>query len=360
MDSPGFCEQYCTYTAMDNASKEIISMVNIDKRETNRNSVIMEKEGFVRTLETLGEELNVTEVCTDAHSQIAALFNKGLFKDSGIHHSWDIWHGSKNLNKKLVAAGQQKGCSDLLAWSRDICNHFWHCCKTANSYSQFMDMWLGLLHHVIGEHEWSLDSCDHGPLGETRVTCDHGPLEDSRDKDWMEADGLAHQRLREIVLDARWLKNIDKYLHFRSTADLESFHNHILMYASKRYSFSPPVYEARTLFADLDYNHHLNRPAKRKADGSIQYGKLYNKRSRTWRLHTVKVEKDYSYITDLQRTILRRRLAAARGMADTKPSRPDDPRRLGPLCGVPAPTTQELLQKQVSRGLAQTPPPTGS
>lgn len=77
------------------------------------------------------------------------------------------------------------------------------------------DMWLGLLHHVIGEHEWSLDSCDHGPLGETRVTCHHGPLEDSRDKDWMEADGLAHQRLREIVLDARWLKNIDKYLHFR-------------------------------------------------------------------------------------------------------------------------------------------------
>ncbi|XP_015251285.1 PREDICTED: uncharacterized protein LOC107098251, partial [Cyprinodon variegatus] len=202
MDSPGFCAQYCTYTAMDNDSKQIISMVNLDKRETNRNSVIMEKEGFVRTLETLREELNVTEVCTDAHSQIAALFNKGLFKDSGIHHSWDIWHGSKNLNKKLVAAGQQKGCAGLLAWSRDICNHFWHCCKTSNSYRQFMDMWSGLLHHVTGEHEWSLYSCHHGPL------------EDSRDKEWIEADSLAHQRLREIVLDARWLKNIDKYLHF--------------------------------------------------------------------------------------------------------------------------------------------------
>ncbi|XP_038136201.1 uncharacterized protein LOC119780282 [Cyprinodon tularosa] len=330
---------------MDNDSKQIISMVNLDKRETNRNSVIMEKEGFVRTLETLREELNVTEVCTDAHSQIAALFNKGLFKDSGIHHSWDIWHGSKNLNKKLVAAGQQKGCAGLLAWSRDICNHFWHCCKTSNSYRQFMDMWSGLLHHVTGEHEWSLYSCHHGPL------------EDSRDKEWIEADSLAHQRLREIVLDARWLKNIDKYLHFRSTADLESFHNHILMYASKRYSFSPPVYEARTLLAGLDYNHHLKRPAKRKADGTIQYGKLYNKRSRSWRLHMEKVEKDYSYIDDLQRTILRRRLAATRGMADPRPSRPDDPRRLGPLSGVPAPTTQELLLKQVSRGLAQTPPP---
>lgn len=76
MDSPGFCAQYCTYTAMDNASKQIISMVSLDKRETQRNSVIMEKEGFVRTLETLCQELDVTEVCTDAHSQIAALFSK--------------------------------------------------------------------------------------------------------------------------------------------------------------------------------------------------------------------------------------------------------------------------------------------
>ena len=70
MDSPGFCAQYCTYTAMDNSSKQIISMESLDKRETQRNSVIMEKEGFVHTLETLRQELNVTEVCTDAHSQV--------------------------------------------------------------------------------------------------------------------------------------------------------------------------------------------------------------------------------------------------------------------------------------------------
>jgi hypothetical protein len=57
----------------------------------------------------------------------------------------------------------------------------------------------------------------------------------------------------------------------RSTAELESFHNHILMYASKRFSFSPPVYKARTLLAALDYNHHVHRPVKRKADGSIEY-----------------------------------------------------------------------------------------
>ena len=76
MDSPGFSAQYCTYTAMDNESKKIMCTVNIDKRETMRNSVIMEKEGFVRAFETLRRELQIEEFCTDAHSQISALFSK--------------------------------------------------------------------------------------------------------------------------------------------------------------------------------------------------------------------------------------------------------------------------------------------
>lgn len=65
----------------------------------------------------------------------------------------------------------------------------------------------------------------------------------------------------------------------------------------------------------------------------------------------MKVEKDYSYIPELQSTILHRRLVAQRGMAGSRTSRPDDPRTLGVLSGVPAPTTEELLEKQVSRGL---------
>ena len=40
-----------------------------------------------------------------------------------------------------------------------------------------------------------------------------------------------------------------------STADLEAFQNHMLMYASKRYAFCRPVCEARVLPAALDYHH---------------------------------------------------------------------------------------------------------
>lgn len=156
-------------------------------------------------------------------------------------------------------------------------------------------MWIGLLHHVTGEHSWALGSCHHGPLSETR------------ERNWIESNSVAHQKLTELILDARWLKDIPKYLHFRcaitcfyqlccstlhsvpqllllftkiftlsifffyrSTAELESFHNHILMYASKRFSFTPPVYNARILLAALDYCHHINRCPKKTADGKIQ------------------------------------------------------------------------------------------
>ncbi len=76
MDSPGHCAQYCTCTAMENDSQEIISIITVDKRETGRNSVVMEREAFVRTVDRLLEEVKLVEVCTDAHVQISALMSK--------------------------------------------------------------------------------------------------------------------------------------------------------------------------------------------------------------------------------------------------------------------------------------------
>ena len=76
MDSPGHCAQYCTYTVMENDSREIISVVTVDKRQTGRNSVIMEREAFVQTVDILMKEVKLVEVCTDAHVQISALMSK--------------------------------------------------------------------------------------------------------------------------------------------------------------------------------------------------------------------------------------------------------------------------------------------
>ena len=77
MDSPGHSAQYCTYTAMDHSTKKIVSLQTVDKRETGRSSVRMEKEAFLRTLDYLeGKQIRVTEVVTDAHGSIAAHLRK--------------------------------------------------------------------------------------------------------------------------------------------------------------------------------------------------------------------------------------------------------------------------------------------
>nr|XP_055045767.1 uncharacterized protein LOC129431767 [Misgurnus anguillicaudatus] len=251
MDSPGFCAEFCTYTTMENDTKKIVSIVNMDKRQVGGNSVAMEKATFMETMDTLCPKLgNVKEFCTDANIQISALFNSGQYKDCGVKHSLDIWHGAKNLSKKILAAGHEKDCALLLSWNRDICNHFWYSCKEAETFEAFNNLWTGVLHHVTGVHEWYFGACRHGPL------------EEDRNKEWIPKGSAAHRRLQTIVYDARWLKNIPKYLSFRSTSDLKSFHNHILMYASKRFCFKPPVYYARTLLAGLDYNYHLRSSNK--------------------------------------------------------------------------------------------------
>lgn len=66
-----------------------------------------------------------------------------------IKHSHDIWHAAKNLGKKVVAAGQNKECRELLEWSRDIVNHFWYSCSYATDVDSFMvSRYLFVLHLV--------------------------------------------------------------------------------------------------------------------------------------------------------------------------------------------------------------------
>ncbi|XP_070405919.1 uncharacterized protein [Nothobranchius furzeri] len=251
MDSPGHTAQFCTYTTMENDSKDIISVVTVDKRQTNRNSVIMEKHAFIQTFDNLLADLNITEIVTDAHMQISALLDprKGRYKEKAIIHSLDVWHAAKNLTKKLHMAGILKGNSILLVWLKDIINQFWYICQKAQHRDMFNDMWVGVLHHVTGKHEWTRGKCDHGPLDAT-----------TSDKELMVPGSPPHEALQRIMFNRRWLKDVTKYLTFRSTSELESFQNCILMYAGKGFAFSPPVYEARCLLAALDYNHHNHRP----------------------------------------------------------------------------------------------------
>ena len=78
-DSPGHCAQYCTYTLMDCESKSIVSTITVDKRETSLNSVNMEKLALHRSLEVLSGKLDISELVTDAHVQIAAYISESCY-----------------------------------------------------------------------------------------------------------------------------------------------------------------------------------------------------------------------------------------------------------------------------------------
>ena len=64
-------------------------------------------------------------------------------------------------------------------------------------------MWSGLLHHVAGVHQWFFGACFHKP-----------DFVES-DKDKILYNTVAHDRLKEIVMNPRFLKDVHKYLTFR-------------------------------------------------------------------------------------------------------------------------------------------------
>lgn len=62
---------------MEQESKKILTLKTVDKRMTERKSVIMEKAGFQLALNDLLEAgLDVKEVVTDAHLGIGSLMSK--------------------------------------------------------------------------------------------------------------------------------------------------------------------------------------------------------------------------------------------------------------------------------------------
>ena len=77
MDSPGHCAQYCSYTMMENTTKEIVSIITMDKRHTAGKSTNLEKACFTKSMTVLTQKrVGVSEVVTDSHMQITALMSK--------------------------------------------------------------------------------------------------------------------------------------------------------------------------------------------------------------------------------------------------------------------------------------------
>ena len=46
-----------------------------------------------------------------------------------------------------------------------VSNKFWHSAAASErSEEKVRDNWMGVVHHVCGEHKWNCGSCNHGSL----------------------------------------------------------------------------------------------------------------------------------------------------------------------------------------------------
>lgn len=105
--------------------------------------------------------------------------------------------------------------------------------------------WIGVLHHVCNQHEWTGGKCNHGELEEHEL-----PWSDRRDKDF--------EALQKVILDPQLLDSFKYYVRFRHTGRIECANSLSLVYTPKRCSYSYKVYKARK---QLDWNFHMNLEA---------------------------------------------------------------------------------------------------
>lgn len=98
----------------------------------------MEAEGFKRSIASLKTHgVDVQEIVTDAHPQISSIIKKNF---PNIRHSYDMWHGAKNLGKKLAAVAWSKGKEILKPWLSDITNHFFYSADTCDRNVEIMQL----------------------------------------------------------------------------------------------------------------------------------------------------------------------------------------------------------------------------
>ncbi|XP_033754344.1 uncharacterized protein LOC117337464 [Pecten maximus] len=345
-DSPGHSAMFCTYTFLEYESKDIVACEIIDKRMTQLKSTLMEKEGLIRAMKfIINGGANIKEVCTDAHVQIA-YFLKQTYPD--MKHSYDTWHGAKNLGKKLTAIASEARNKELRPWVQDLVNHFWYCSRKAQGdESALLSRWRGILHHVTNRHEWLVGDgagpaeCEHAPLPEP------GPDEETK---WLDAESDAHQALEKLVYDTRFLHTLKYYVNFRHTGELENFHENILMYAAKRFAYSYPMYKARNQLAVIDYQMHKDRKHAKDKSGKPMYVRKYSKRNKNWSAVPVKERKTYQHIPDLLRKVLFALEHHVGPIPSRFPLEKGDPRLIKRTLAEISPLpTKELVLKKKSR-----------
>ncbi|XP_064645486.1 uncharacterized protein LOC135498899 [Lineus longissimus] len=352
-DSPGFSAKYLQYSFMDAASSYIVHLTTTDKREVGLKSPNMERHAAILGLAYLCGKVGINSFTTDDHRPTRVLLEgsqrsetklKALFpqlEDTDVQnilkvmHYLDVWHRSKKIGTALVELAKKARHQELLVWVKPIVNHFWFSCGTCKGDQDVIkELWLSVLYHMQGIHEWSTGQCTHGTVDEERP-----PIKSES----------TIQAVREVVMLEKLLQDLKMYVGFHHTGLLENFNGLINMYASKRNHFEYSTMVARTRLAAIDHNHHIHREIA-TSNGKSVVTKAYSKGGAQWVLRFKKEPKNYSYHRTLKFMVLEERRHYPSRLSAKHVIDESDPRNIAPnIAPVQGVSTEQLLDNYKSR-----------
>jgi hypothetical protein len=309
-DSPGYSAKYSSYTIMDTTTSLILDQKLISLAEDKvSSSVAMEKIALEQSLDFLiSSGIKIDILATDRHVGVQALMKQ---KYSEINHQFDVWHFSKNITKRLHKKALKKGATELMPWIHCISNHLYYCSQTCCGDPQLLkEKWMSCVHHTVNRHQWN---------GERFAQCEHDDIDNDNDYAWMTENGEGHKALQSVVRDKRLLTDMDKLTDFCHTGQLEVYHSMLLKYAPKRQHFQYGGMQARLQLAALDHNHNIDRQLAADSSGQPIVRQIFSKSRKDWILRQVyKTKEDrYSFIDDILRKVIDRRLDTTVDLTDT-------------------------------------------
>ncbi|KAF4518466.1 hypothetical protein B566_EDAN002122 [Ephemera danica] len=189
---------------------------------------------LTRTTAELGEK-QIFTFLSDRHRGVAKMVRE-LFPE--IFHSYDIWHLSKSLSKKLSKAATKYPL--LAKWRDSILLHLWFSCANCNeNEDHLIELFLSLLNHIRNKHSWSggafVNKCGHGRLGrraKNKMWLNNRAANPGNNTDAEFAE------LNKIINNKSFLNDLKHAKLFLHSGDVEMYHNERLVLLPKRLHFS--------------------------------------------------------------------------------------------------------------------------
>ncbi len=302
-DSPGHSAKYGTYTLLEQTTKKVIDLQQVQSNEAG-NSNACELLGFRRGMSFLTEThgLTVRSLVTDRHRSIAAFVRDDLKVNNPrcreLQHYNDVWHTAKGLGKKIIKIGVSS--PEVMLWKKSIVNHVYYTAATApaeNRRAFLRDMWLSVDNHIHDVHE---HDSEYYPY------CDHVHLIYDRNKEWLARDTVGSIKLSELLTSDRVVKDIQNLTPDFQTSSLEAFHSLVVHFAPKHTHFGWLGQMARTMLAAMHHNENAARMQRVTRDGVPQYRICFPKyKPGQHTVRALKTDPTHQYAFQLMATLLR-------------------------------------------------------